>query len=315
MRRKTPIALFAYNRPQHLELALGSLARCDRLDECDLHIFSDGPKSPKQATAVEASRRIGRDWANRLGAEVVERSENCGLSRSVVAGVTELSESYGRVIVLEDDLIVTPDFLKYMIQSLDRYRDEPQVLQISGYMFPVQYSPCSDVFFLPLTTTWGWATWDRAWRIFDWEATGSREKLADPQVRWRFNLDDSYPYTTMLKDRLKGRNDSWGILWWWAVFSVGGLVLHPKQSLVWVGGWDRSGTHCDSMPDFIQPSPEAFKRPRLPQPVAFPEKIIADEKAFERIKLLLRAQGRSQKKSLRNRLQHRANLYLRKLVP
>jgi hypothetical protein len=270
-------------------LALAALARSERFDECHLHIYCDGSKSPEQAAGVEASRQVARQWASQRGAEVTERAGNLGLAQSIVTGVTELCERYGRAIIVEDDLIVSPDFVSYMLQALDRYQDAPNVYQISGYMFPAMHPVQPDAFFLPMSTTWGWATWARAWRIFDWNAAGAAEQLADSQTKRRFDLDGSYPYSKMLTDRLAGKNQSWGILWWWAVFKAQGLVLHPRQSLVWVGGFDSTGTHSGASPIYNQPPQEAFQRNRLSSPLAFPSDIAVDTKAFDRVKAFFRA--------------------------
>jgi GT2 family glycosyltransferase len=282
---KTPIALFTYNRPKHAQLALASIARCARLDDCILYIYCDGPKDSTQIEKVAASRRVAQQWAAQLNAEVIERSENLGLARSIVTGVTALCQKYGRVIVVEDDMIVSPDFLHYMLEALDRYQDYPEVYQISAYMFQVEHPNSPDAFFLPLTTTRGWATWQRAWHIFDWNATGYHELMADAQTRQRFNLENSYPYYDMLAQKLAGQNDSWGILWWYAVFKVGGLVLHPRRSLVWMGGFDGSGTHSGSY--FRQPHVKFFERSRLSQPLIFPNNIGVNEAAFNRVKRAL----------------------------
>lgn len=288
--RQTPVALFTYSRPQHTELALDALSHCTRLDACCIYIYCDGPKTPEQATVVAESRRVVHRWASSLKATVVEREHNLGLARSIVTGVTDLCQQYGRVIVLEDDLVVSPDFLEYMLQALDLYKDATNVYQISGYMFPVKHPDKPDAFFLPLTTTWGWATWDRAWKIFDWEPQNALRLLENEQMRKKFDLDGSYPYTEMLKQRLAGENSSWGILWWWAVFNAQGLVLHPRRSLVWVGGFDSSGTHCGSESDFRQLPVETFICGQLSNPIVYPTTVLTDRKAFHRIKTILRTQ-------------------------
>jgi hypothetical protein len=241
---KIPIAVFAYNRPKHLQATLASLSRCKRLEDCNVTIFCDDAKSPEHDQAVQDTRMVARDWVQPFGGEVIERDHNLGLAHSIVMGVTQACEQYGKVIVVEDDLIVGPDFLHFMIEALDRYELEPKVCQISGYLFSIAVNPRADAFFLPMTTTWGWATWARAWSLFDWNAAGSGHKLSDPVVRSRFNLGNSYPYAEMLQQRLAGQNDSWGILWWWAVFQAGGLVLYPRSSLVQNCGFDGTGTHC-----------------------------------------------------------------------
>ena len=278
----TPLAIFAYRRPEHLRRLLDSVSACHRLEECAPIIFCDGPRGPDDAAAVEATRAVAREWAAAHGAKVVERSENKGLARSIVDEVTALCAEAGRVIVLEDDLEVSPDFLRYMLAALARYESDASVLQISGYMFPVAHPDEKDALLLPLATTWGWATWARAWRHFSWEPAGARDRLRDAACRRRFNLDDAYDYAALLESRLAGANASWGVLWQWAVFASGGLAVHPRATLVKNHGFDGSGTHCG---EGAQSSPEAFvplaENPRWPA-----DRV--DESAFDRIKEYLR---------------------------
>lgn len=282
----TPIAVFTYNRPEHTRRALTSLSRCARLDECPVYVYCDGARAPNHMARVDATRQTVRAWAAEHQATVVERPHNLGLARSIVTGVTDLCQHYGRVIVIEDDLVVSPDFVDYMLQALDRYAGCPVVYQVSGYMFPVEHPPTPDAFFLPLTTTWGWATWQRAWQHFDWTARGWEQRLSRPPVRLRFDLDGSYPYFAMLKQRLQGRNDSWGVLWWYAVFSAAGLVLHPRRSLVWNGGFDGSGTHCGDRDavDTAGTPPETLGDPQLSAEITWPEHVAIDAGAFDTVK-------------------------------
>jgi hypothetical protein len=288
---KTPLALFTYNRPEHTEAALYALSRCARLAECNLVIYCDGPKTLAQEAGTTHTRMVVNDWASKIGAQVVERSENLGLARSIVSGVKEQCQNYGRVIVVEDDLVVSPDFLDYMLQALDRYQECSQVYQISGFMYPIEHPKKPDAFFLPLTTTWGWATWERAWRAFDWDAATAMQQLADPRTSKLFDLDGSYPYTTMLRHRLEARNDSWGILWWYAVFHQNGLVLHPRRSLVWNGGFDDSGVHSGAPSDTMQSPREKFEYPRLGAPMVFPSEVTVDQAAFKQLKKYLRSRS------------------------
>lgn len=242
---KIPIALFTYNRPHHTRQALESLSKCTRFDECSLFIYCDGPKQPDQIKNVIASQQVVQSFAETMDTEIIIQEKNIGLAHSIVSGVTDLCKRFGRVIVVEDDLVVHPSFIDYMLQALDRYQDDEKVYQISGFMFPVDTTKDNDSFFLPFITTWGWATWDRAWRKFDWNAPGYQKMLSDKNMRKRFDLDGNYPYCNMLIDRFSRKNDSWGILWWYAVFSAGGLVLYPKRTLVNNCGFDGTGTHCE----------------------------------------------------------------------
>jgi GT2 family glycosyltransferase len=285
---KTPVAVFAFNRPRHVSVALETLSRCARLGECEVHVFCDGPRRAAEEDAVAQTRRVVRAWARGAGARVVEREANLGLARSIVGGVDALCQEHGRVIVVEDDLALRPDFLDYLLQGLERYADWSRVYQLSAYMFPVEHPPAPDAFFLPLTTTWGWATWERAWRAFDWGAEGARDLLGDPARRRAFDLDGSYPYARMLEQRIAGMNDSWGILWWLAVHRAGGLVLHPRRSLVRVGGFDGTGTHCRAARGRPGPDAGPVALPALGERIAFPEACEVDERAFTRVKRHLR---------------------------
>jgi hypothetical protein len=175
---------------------------------------------------------------------VDEQPRNLGLSRSIVGAVDRFCAEYGEVIVVEDDLVVAPAFLRFMLAGLDRYRGVPDVYQVAGYMFPVRHPPTPESFFLPMVTTWGWASWQRAWKDVDWTAAFATQRLQDDSMRRAFDLDGSYPYSRALIDRLAGRTQSWGILWWWHVFSRGGVSLFPARTLVSNEGFDGTGYHC-----------------------------------------------------------------------
>jgi len=166
MSQKTPVPIFTYNRPLHAQQMLDSLAACQRLEECQPIIFSDGPRIPEHEVVVRDVRQITRNWAKKYNAKLIERAKNLGLAHSIVDGVIKLCNEYGRVIVLEDDLVLHPAFVDFMLQSLDRYSDDDRIAQMAGFTFPIETSETPNTFLLPLTTSWGWATWKRAWDSF-----------------------------------------------------------------------------------------------------------------------------------------------------
>jgi hypothetical protein len=249
-----PIALFVYNRPDHTKQTVESLQKNALSKESELFIFSDGPKNDAAKKQVMEVRDYIKTISGFKRVNIIEKEKNSGLANSIIAGVTELCERFGSVIVLEDDLIVSPHFLEYMNAALERYEKNERVMQISGFMFPVELKALTDAVFLPFTSSWGWATWQRAWQQFDPEMKGYDNLHANPALRRRFDLDGSYPYYKMLEAQRRGRIDSWAIRWYLSVFIAGGLVLHPARSLVCNGGFDNSGIHCCSsnMP-FITP--------------------------------------------------------------
>jgi len=270
MSKRIPVAFFAYNRPAHTRRALQALSQCRRLEQCEFHFFADGPRSEDARPQVEATRQVLREWAPALNASVVERDRNLGLAKSIVSGVTDLCARYGRVIVVEDDLVVSPDFLHYMIESLDRYQNDDRVMQVGAFTLSSPPAPVADAFLLPVTTTWGWATWQRAWESFSWSPEDLEAARLDDQWRKLFDLNGSCAFSAMLEDRAAGRNDSWGILWWYAVSRRQGLVVYPTQSLVWNGGFDGSGVHCGSGDFFDQGAAAPRPLTRLPDSLTFP---------------------------------------------
>lgn len=238
-----PIALFVYNRPDHTRRTVQALRACAGANESELHVFSDGPRTPQAEAAVEEVREYLKRIEGFARVEVSKREANLGLANSIIDGVTRLCSAHGRVIVVEDDLVVAPAFLKYLNAALERYQTEPQVMQIAAHMFPVDVRASDDAFFLPFVSSWGWATWDRAWRKFDADATGYAQFKADTAQRKAFDMDGAYDYFSMLEAQLAGKVDSWAIRWNLSVFMNDGMVLYPKQSLVQNTGFDGSGVH------------------------------------------------------------------------
>jgi hypothetical protein len=173
------------------------------------------------------------------------------LAASITEGLGGLCERYGRAIVVEDDLATSPHFLDYMNAALDRYDAEDRVMQISGHMFPANLRTPEDAIFLPFITSWGWATWARAWRHYDPLARNYGRLAGDPSLRKRFDLEGHYPYFRMLQAQQQGRIDSWAIRWYLSVFFRQGLALYPKNSMVRNLGFDGTGVNCN-VSDFAQ---------------------------------------------------------------
>lgn len=238
-----PIALFVYNRPMHTRQAVEALLKNVISKDSDLIIFSDAPKNPELVDAVCKVRQYIRTIAGFKTVKIVERAQNRGLAHSIIDGVTTVVNKHGRVIVLEDDLVVTPHFLDFMNHALDRYEGEEQVIQVSGYMFPVKIKIKEDALFLPLTTSWGWATWQQSWQLFDPDAKGYDQVKKDLVMRKRFNLDGAYDYFSMLEAHLAGKVDSWAVRWQLSAFLSHSLAIYPRHSLVVNAGFDGTGTH------------------------------------------------------------------------
>jgi len=272
-----PVLLFVYNRPRHTRLTVEALQNNTFAAGSDLVVYSDAPRKPEAAAAVQEVRRYIRTIAGFASVTIVERSANLGLANSIIDGVSQYCRERGRVIVVEDDLLTSPYFLEYMNNALSRYEDETRVMQVAGYMFPVSLNINEDALLLPFVTSWGWATWQRAWQHFDPDANGYHQLEKDRRRRRRFDLDGHYRYFRMLRAQRNGTADSWAIRWYLSVFLREGLVLFPAKSLVRNLGFDGSGVNCavsefkqgdldpqfrvTTMPDVVAVSP-AFGRVR-----------------------------------------------------
>ena len=300
MQSRTPIVLFVYNRPGHTRRVLEALARCQGLERCHLVIYSDGPKSPVHEAAVAETRRVVRSWALRFGADVIEQPRNLGLARSIVGGVTHHCATHGRVIVLEDDLVPAPDFLQFMLAGLDRYADDDRVAQISGHLLTDTADVATDGLFLQVMQTWGWATWERAWRMFRWHhAIDPSELDIDPAFRARFTMDGAYKTLRLLQHRLDGEHDTWGILWWYAMAKFDKVTLHPSRSLIWNGGFDKSGVHCSGREVFRPMPPAAFLSPRLSSLIRLPDTVSLDHIQMAATREFLGGPSRSARSPIR----------------
>lgn len=243
IRSWAPIALFIFNRPAHTQRVIESLQACKGFAESPVYVFADGPRRPEEAPIIRETRAVARSL---LGDHAIffERDSNLGVDSSVINGVTQLCGQYGKVVVVEDDLVVSTKFLEFLNMGLELYQDETRVMQIVGNMFDVpQLHEHRQAIFLPMTNSSGWATWKRAWDQFDPTATGWRQRLADDRERRRFDLDGHYKFRDMLSHQMRRRVPAWDIRWYYSVFARGGLVLYPPRTLVFNIGFDGTGTH------------------------------------------------------------------------
>jgi hypothetical protein len=279
-----PIALFIYKRPVHLRRTLESLAACAEASRSALHIFADAAKLPEHAEAVAEARAVAYSAKGFASVTIVERDGNWGLARSITHGVADICQRFGCVIVVEDDLIVGRDFLRFLNAGLDRYAGDERVMQISGYAYPIEASGDRNAGFLPMVSCWGWATWARAWAQFDPKMSAFAGIEKDANARHRFNLDGAYDYWGMAQDQRRGIVDSWGIRWQMSLFASNGLALYPATSLVENAGVDATGTHGSGQKAFQRDIAGAD----LGAGIGWPKSIAVDDAMFGRVKQLLR---------------------------
>ncbi len=284
-----PITLFVYNRPEHTKRTVEALQRNTLAKESDLFIFSDGAKNEESKKGVAEVRNLIKTVSGFKNVNVIERSENLGLARSIITGVTDIVNKYGSVIVLEDDLLTSPYFLKYMNDALTLYENENRVVSIHGYVYPVKKA-LPETFFLRGSDCWGWATWKRGWKLFEQDGKKLLKKLEKEKLLREFDFDGTYDFSGMLKRQIQGQNDSWAILWYASTFLAGVLTLYPGTSLIENIGRDGSGTHGGNSNSFKKAVAERqidIKPIRIEENVRA-KKIIIDELRSLKTSLLQR---------------------------
>ncbi len=237
-----PIALFVYNRPWHTQQTIEALLKNELASESDLVIFCDGPKNDSGRDKTDAVRKYVNSICGFKNIEIHTQNQNRGLANSIITGVTEVVNRYGTIIVLEDDMITSPYFLRYINDALLMYQEEEKVISIHGYTFPVK-GELPETFFLRGANCWGWATWKRGWDVFEADGQKLYDSFSKNLIN-EFDLDNSFPHYKMLKDQITGKIDSWAIRWHASAFINEKLTLWPGKSLVNNIGMDNSGTHC-----------------------------------------------------------------------
>lgn len=242
----SPIIVFCYNRPWHLEQTFEALSNNELADKSVLFIFCDGPKenaSNDDLANISAVRTIAHNqhWAKETF--VVESKINKGLANSIISGVSDVIQRYGTAIVLEDDMVTSPGFLRYMNEALNLYKEDNRVMHITGYMFPIKNAESlPETFFYEVPQCWSWATWNRAWRYFSDDIDSLYNYWSKD---WKkFNHWGDHSLQDQLEANYNGTLRTWFVRWHSIVLKMDGLTLWPHKSLVHNIGFDGSGENC-----------------------------------------------------------------------
>jgi putative methyltransferase (TIGR04325 family) len=237
-----PILIFVYKRLWHTQKTIESLLKNEEARYSDVYIYSDGPKFESDQAKVLEVREYIKKVEGFANLKIIEREKNLGLSKSIISGVSEVLSQKKEIIVLEDDMLVSKYFLSYMNQALKLYEDESKVACIHAWNYPLK-GDLPQTFFLRGADCWGWATWERAWKIFNSDGSELLNKIKEQKLEYEFDRKGAYPYTQMLEDQIQGKNDSWAIRWHASAFLADMYCLLPGRSLLQNIGLDGSGTH------------------------------------------------------------------------
>jgi hypothetical protein len=239
-----PICLFTYKRLDCTQQTVEALKKNQLASESILFIFSDGPKKEEDKEAVLKVRSYLDTVQGFAGIHLIKRPENWGLANSIINGVSEVIKRYGRVIVLEDDLVTSPNFLIYMNKALDFYSNNQEVFSIAGYSYPLKFPTDYpyDVYFAPRASSWGWASWQDRWAGIDWEVKDFAHFIGNASLRQKFNQGGS-DMVKMLSKYIEGKIDSWAIRWCYHQFKMQQMTVFPLRSKIQNIGFGHHATH------------------------------------------------------------------------
>lgn len=240
---KTAIAVFAYKRPYHLLRVLRALYAQPLTNSLDVYIFADGCKNDNDEEPVGLVLSIAEHFQSTRNCVVKKSLRNNGLRNSIVAGISELFETYEQLIVVEDDILTSPHFIDYMLSGLEAYSSNPKVASIHGYLPPIK-DPMPETFFMRGADCWGWATWREKWTYLSLDAANMYSEICQKGLAKEFNLDGKVPNLELLYNTSEGVVESWAICWHASCFLKDMYTLHPGRSLVKNIGLDNSGEHC-----------------------------------------------------------------------
>lgn len=236
--------IFTFNRLDHTKKTIEALKDNILASESEVYIYSDGARNREEEKIVKEVRAYLKEVIGFKSVNIIESDKNKGLANSVIDGVTDIINKYGKIIVLEDDLVTSKYFLKYMNDALTMYQERKDIWSVSGYTpkidIPKDYP--HEIYLSQRGCSWGWATWEDRWKLNDWEITTYEQFKNDKISVNRFNLSGS-DMAPMLSDQMEGRIDSWAIRWVYNQFNFNTWTVYPTQSLVNNIGTDLSGTH------------------------------------------------------------------------
>lgn len=249
-----PIVLFVYNRPYHTKKTVEALLRNEYASESELIIFADGPKdnaTEKDKKNICATREYCHSICGFKNVIIHEAAHNKGLDPSEIDGISQIVNEYGRVIVLEDDLITNKYFLRFMNEALEFYEDNKRIFQIAGFVdnirFPKYFMRKHSIWVSYRVESCGWATWKDRWEKNQWnEAKYDIIKNPNRSKIRKFNRGGEDLYDQLLS-KYRGETDAWDIRWQHCLYENDALCIRPIYSFLYNIGFDGTGIHSGNV--------------------------------------------------------------------
>jgi hypothetical protein len=243
--------LFVYNRPDHTAKTIQALQQNRLAADSELFIYADAAKNDAAQEQVDEVRELISNTSGFKKVTVIKQEKNIGLANSIISGVTEIVNKYGKIIVLEDDIVTSIYFLQFMNESLGFYRNNNLIHSVSGCNYPTELEKLNqETYFLRIPLCWGWATWKDRWDHFD---KNLEEVMSTPKdIVEYMNFNNTHDYFSQAIRNYKGDLNTWFIFWYLLSAKNKTLTLFPKKTLVNNIGHDGSGENCGDSGHYSQ---------------------------------------------------------------
>jgi hypothetical protein len=245
-----PIALFVYNRLWHTKQTVKALQNNKLASRSILYIYSDAAIDGSNNEEINEIRKYIHNINGFNKVIIIEREDNLGLADSIIDGVSNVIKKYGRIIILEDDLVTSPYFLNFMNDALVFYEKSTNIYHISGWSYPINVNGLGDMFLWNVMNCWGWATWENRWNHFEKNIENTIANFNSRDII-EFNMNGAEKFWDQVERNRKGIINTWAVFWYAHIYKNDGLCVNPSISFVQNIGRDGSGTNSPAIKPFL----------------------------------------------------------------
>jgi hypothetical protein len=284
-----PILFLIFNRPDTTAQVFDAIrqARPSRL-----YVAADGARADKdgEAARCDEARRVATQINWPCEVKTIFRDQNLGCGRAVSSAITWFFEHEEEGIILEDDCLPALEFFRFCEELLKRYKDDSRIMAICGSSYaPTKVAPKQSYYFSYYADIWGWATWRRAWNLYDWNLAKWVEfkrscggRLLGQMAPWRFQY-----WENCFDLAAKGEIDTWDYQWLFTVIESDGLACYPARNLISNLGYRPDATHTKTEVGLgVLPAPASLPLDSLDFPLTHPHKVGRTERQDRQIEMV-----------------------------
>jgi hypothetical protein len=294
-----PVCLFTFNRLDTVRETVEALKKNRLADKTKLYVFSDGARNEEEQQRILEVRKYIHTIEGFQTIEIFTQEKNRGLANSIIHGVNEVISQYGSVIVLEDDIKTSPNFLMYINHALEHFKTMDKVFSVTGYnpnLMKLALDYPYDAYFSKRFSSWGWATWENRWEKVDWEVKDYEKFRHDSNAVRKFSEGGS-DIPKMLKKQMEGKINSWAIRCCYHQYKHQLLTSYASTSKILNIGFGNNSTHTRTKNTNAGSLDDSEKTT-----FNFPNHVIEDEYIFNRFRAVY---------SLKNRAINKLKHYLK----